>query len=60
MVKPRKPGSVPVNILDGDNGEVVVTCTTIETCGASVGVFSAVPVEYAPVADITCKINRCK
>ena len=49
-----------MKILDGTDGVAVATCTTVEICGASMGGFLSAPVEYAPVADITCKINRCK
>ena len=38
----------------------VVTYTTVETCGSSVGGFSPTPIEYYPVYGITCKINICK
>ena len=52
LVKPRIPWSVLVKIFTG-------TCTTVETCGASVGGFTPAPVESDPVTGITCKINRC-
>ena len=52
-MKARIPWSVTVKILTG-------TCTTVETCGASVCGFLTTPVESAPVAGITCKLNRCK
>ena len=60
MVKPRILWSSPVKILTVTDGADVATCKTVETCGASLGVFLPTPVESAPVADITCKINRCK
>ena len=49
-----------INILAVTDGVSVATCTTVEMCGISVGGFLSAPVESAPVADITCKINRYK
>ena len=52
--------SAPVKILTGTDVTAVVTCTTVETGGAYVGLFSYTPVESAAVYDIECKINRRK
>ena len=60
MVKPRITWIVPVNILSGTDGSAIETCTTVDTCGAYVGRFLPTPFEYAPVADITFKIDRRK
>ena len=46
--------------MAGTDGADFVTCTTVETCGYYVGGFLSAPVEYATVADITCKINIFK
>ena len=37
-----------------------LTCTTIETWGASAGGLWSASGDSAPDADITCKINMCK
>ena len=50
----------PVKILARTDVADVATCPTIETCGASMGGFTYTPVESAPIADITCKLNRRK
>ena len=60
LVKPRITWSVPVKILTGNYVVVIVTCKNVDSCGAFMGGFLYTLVESAPVADITCKINRCK
>ena len=59
-VKPRIPWIVPLKIFTGTHSAAIVTFTTVDTYGASVGGFLYTPAESAPIADITCKINKCK
>ena len=43
-----------------NNFEATTPCTTVETCGAPVGVIRFASSDSDPDADMTCEINRCK
>ena len=58
--KAKNTLNCPREILAVTDGAAVATCTIVETSVTYVGIFSSNLVEYAPVSDITCKINICK
>ena len=70
MLKPRVTCKVLVKIFVGTGVEpytrFVIACeayvpySTVENYGAPVGGLVSASGSYAPDADITCKINRCK